>query len=201
MMIDKRGMIAFLSAALATTCAAFSLGVTPGVMQHKGLPFMRQQNPLRAFASDRGESAPQNAHFSISSDPGSASTLTQESTTTPIAPPPMARPAENNKLAMVDKTANGVPAAAPPGAGQGEGQPVERQQSVWERNKAAEVQGGSLRTWSFADQHKIDMIQVHMKTDGRPMNANGTCSFSIPMWEILFVPEFVCVCACERACA
>jgi len=165
-------MIAFVSAALATTCDAFSLGVTPSVMQHKGLPFMRQQKPLRAFASDRGESASENAHFSISSDPGSASTLSQESTTTPIAPPPMARPAENNKLAMVDKTANGVPAAAPPGAVEGEGEPVERQQSVWERSKAADVQGGSLRTWSFADQHKIDMIQVHMKTDGRPMNAN-----------------------------
>lgn len=165
-------MIAFVSAALATTCDAFSVGVTPSVMQHKGLPFLRQQKPLRAFASDRGENSPQNDHFAVSSDPSSASTLTQESTTTPIAPPPMARPAEDNKLAMVDKTASGVPAAAPPAAVEDEGQPVERKQSVWERNKAADVQGGSLRTWSFADQHKIDMIQVHMKTDGRPMNAN-----------------------------
>lgn len=48
----------------------------------------------------------------------------------------------------------------------------EEQQSVWERNKAVDIQGGSLRTWSFAHQHKMDMVQVHMKTDGRPMNAN-----------------------------
>jgi hypothetical protein len=191
MMIDKRGMIAFVSAALATTCDAFSVGVTPSVMQHKGLPFLRQQKPLRAFASDRGENSPQNDHFAVSSDPSSASTLTQESTTTPIAPPPMARPAEDNKLAMVDKTASGVPAAAPPAAVEDEGQPVERKQSVWERNKAADVQGGSLRTWSFADQHKIDMIQVHMKTDGRPMNANGKCDFNNLMWDMHMVSAFL----------
>ena len=164
MIIDKRGMVIFLSAALATTCDAFSFGVTPSV----------RETPLRAFASDKGETRSQYEHFSISSDPGDPSTSTlQGSTTTPLAPPPMARPAENNKLAMVDKNTNGAQAAAPPAAVEGEGQPVEPKLSVWERNKAADVQGGSLRTWSFANQHKIEMIQVHMKTDGRPMNANG----------------------------
>jgi len=172
MMIDKRGLVAFMSAALATTCDAFSLVVTPGVMEEKALHIQRRQKPLRAFASDRGDTNSQHEHFAISSDPSSAPTLSQESTTTPIAPPPMARPAENNKIAMVDKNTNGARAAAPPADVEGESQPVERKQSVWERNKAADVQGGSLRTWSFADQHKIDMVQVHMKTDGRPMNAN-----------------------------
>ena len=139
----------FLSAALASTSDAFSLGATG--------PMHRQQKPLFGFASDRGESTSQFEHFSVSTDPSD-----------PIAPPPMARPSENSKLAMVDKTNS-----APPAAVQGDGQPAERKLSVWERTKAADVQGGSLRTWSFQNQHKMDMVQVHMKTDGRPMNANG----------------------------
>ena len=139
----------FLSAALASTSDAFSLGAAG--------PMQRQQKPLFGFASDRGESTSQFEHFSISTDPSD-----------PIAPPPMARPSENSQLAMVDKTSS-----APPAAVQGDGQPAERKLSVWERTKAAEVQGGSLRTWSFQNQHKMDMVQVHMKTDGRPMNANG----------------------------
>lgn len=138
----------FLSAALASTCDALSLGATG--------PMQRQQTPLFGFASDRGEATSQFEHFSISTDPSD-----------PIAPPPMARPTENSQLARVDQTSS-----APPAVAQGDGQPAERKLSVWERNKAADVQGGSLRTWSFQNQHKMDMIQVHMKTDGRPMNAN-----------------------------
>merc|ERR1711935_1162220 len=33
------------------------------------------------------------------------------------------------------------------------------------------VQGGSLRTWSFTTP-SIDSVQVHLKSEGRPMNAN-----------------------------
>eukprot|EP00536_Pseudo-nitzschia_multiseries_P002956 jgi/Psemu1/184776/e_gw1.42.46.1 len=83
----------------------------------------------------------------------------------PVAPPPLARPSQNSKLARAQS-------APPPAAPEEEGELAQPQQSVWERHKAADVQGGSLRTWSFANQHKIDMVQVHMKTDGRPMNAN-----------------------------
>jgi hypothetical protein len=43
--------------------------------------------------------------------------------------------------------------------------------SVWERRTPTMVQGGSLRTWSFAT-HLLNTVQVHLKTDGRPMNAN-----------------------------
>lgn len=162
-------MIVFVTTALASTCDSFSMSVIPKVMEQKALPVQRQHNQLWAFASDRGESYSQSDDFAVSSDQSAAS---KESMTAPLAPTPMARPAENNKLAMVDKSENGSGAVAPPAIVEGEGKPVERKLSVWERNKAADVQGGSLRTWSFADQHKIDMIQVHMKTDGRPMNAN-----------------------------
>lgn len=43
--------------------------------------------------------------------------------------------------------------------------------SVWERRAPTMVQGGSLRTWSFAT-HLLNTVQVHLRTDGRPMNAN-----------------------------
>lgn len=43
--------------------------------------------------------------------------------------------------------------------------------SVWERRTPTMVQGGSLRTWSFAT-HLLNTVQVHLRTDGRPMNAN-----------------------------
>ena len=164
MLIDKSGIIVFVSAALASTCDAFLCRV----------PVQRQVKSLQAFASDRGESTSQYEHFAISTDPSAPFTLSQE-TTTSIAPPQMARPTENSKLAKVDNNTNDAIAAAPQTTLGGDDQPMELKQSVWERNKAAEVQGGSLRTWSFANQHKIDMIQVHMKTDGRPMNANGMC--------------------------
>lgn len=148
MVIDKRGMALFVSMALAAsnTCDAFTSG---NGMRQKGLV-------LRAFASDKGQSTSQYEHFSISDDASSPN----------LAPPPMARPSENSKLARVGAT-------APPGAAEEEAEPAAPKLSVWERQKAAEIQGGSLRTWSFAHQHKLDMIQVHMKTDGRPMNANG----------------------------
>ena len=143
------------------------------MMKQKTLVQHHQHQSLQAFASDRGDVGLQNEHFSVSSD-SSASTLSQD-TTTNIAPPPMARPTENNKIAMIDRNTNTGEGQAPPTAAvEEERQQVQPQQSVWERNKPADVQGGSLRTWSFADQHKIDMIQVHMKTDGRPMNANRT---------------------------
>ena len=173
MMIDKRAIATFVSLALVDRCDAFSFGAVSSSIVQKKPDVQRQQNPLNAFASDRGETITQYEHFAISSDPSSPSNVSQESRTTPLAPPPMARPTEDNKLAMVDKNMDSSRASAPPAAVEGEGQPLERKQSVWERNKAADVQGGSLRTWSFANQHKIDMIQVHMKTDGRPMNANG----------------------------
>ena len=173
MMIDKEAIAAFLISAMITSCDAFMFGAVSSVVKKKPQFVRRHQNPLKAFASDRGETVTQYKHFDISSDSSSPSTFSQESTTVPLAPPPMARPIQDNKLAMVDKNTNGSQASAQSPPVQGEGQPPERKQSVWERNKAAEVQGGSLRTWSFANQHKIDMIQVHMKTDGRPMNANG----------------------------
>lgn len=48
--------------------------------------------------------------------------------------------------------------------------------SIWELGSAMKVQGGSLRTWSIADQ-AVEQVQVYMKTDGRPMNAD------IELWQ------------------
>jgi hypothetical protein len=43
---------------------------------------------------------------------------------------------------------------------------------VWDTLSPIKVQGGSLRTWSFTTP-AIDSVQVHLKTEGRPLNANG----------------------------
>ena len=183
MVIDRRGLALFVTTALATTCNAFSFGVAPGATR-------RQQSSLKAFASDRGENAAQFDHFTVSDDSSSPSVSTgtfgQESTTIPLSPPPMARPAESSNLARAQS-------APPPADMEGEPEPAQPQLSVWERQKAAEVQGGSLRTWSFADQHKIDMIQVHMKTDGRPMNANGTYFVNDATFWIEHFPYAMCI--------
>jgi hypothetical protein len=40
--------------------------------------------------------------------------------------------------------------------------------SIWDTLSPATVQGGSLRTWSI----DADRVQVLMRTDGRPLNAN-----------------------------
>ena len=63
------------------------------------------------------------------------------------------------------------------GAGLGVGAPEERggemalTKDVWETLSPIKVQGGSLRTWSFTTP-SIDSVQVHLKTEGRPLNAN-----------------------------
>jgi hypothetical protein len=42
---------------------------------------------------------------------------------------------------------------------------------IWETSKHTIVQGGSLRTWSFANPN-IDRVHVLLKTDGRPLDAD-----------------------------
>jgi hypothetical protein len=49
--------------------------------------------------------------------------------------------------------------------------PLGRGRSVWDEITPITVQGGALRTWSLADPY-IEKVQVFMKTDGRPLNAN-----------------------------
>jgi hypothetical protein len=43
---------------------------------------------------------------------------------------------------------------------------------VWATHVPTSIQGGSIRTWTF-ETSRISTVQVHLKTDGRPMNANG----------------------------
>ncbi|KAG7372653.1 hypothetical protein IV203_018796 [Nitzschia inconspicua] len=47
---------------------------------------------------------------------------------------------------------------------------------VWETHTPTWIQGGSIRTWTFATP-LISSVQVHLKTEGRPMNAN------VELWE------------------
>lgn len=42
---------------------------------------------------------------------------------------------------------------------------------VWDSLRPVTIQGGSLRTWSFSSQ-AIQSVQVHLKSNGRPINAN-----------------------------
>jgi len=42
---------------------------------------------------------------------------------------------------------------------------------TWDMLAPTTVQGGSLRTWSFASPN-VESVQVLMKTEGRPLNAN-----------------------------
>jgi hypothetical protein len=80
---------------------------------------------------------------------------------------PASPPLETSTLAT---TSGGVGAANP--ASQDEPNPVDDPLNVWDRRTPTMVQGGSLRTWSFSSQN-IKTTQVHLRTDGRPMNANG----------------------------
>ena len=41
---------------------------------------------------------------------------------------------------------------------------------IWHDSVPVKVQGGSLRTWSF-ESPRIEYVQVMMKTEGRPLNA------------------------------
>lgn len=43
-------------------------------------------------------------------------------------------------------------------------------QDIWDSITSIPVQGGSLRTCSF--EECIDRVEVHLKTEGRPLNSN-----------------------------
>jgi len=53
------------------------------------------------------------------------------------------------------------------------GGPRDRQlaRNIWEELTPVTVQGGSLRTWSMTSS-TVERVQVFLKTDGRPLNAN-----------------------------
>ncbi|CAJ1938958.1 unnamed protein product [Cylindrotheca closterium] len=72
------------------------------------------------------------------------------------------------------------PGTAPPGLARGN--PVTQQiarsgnshpqsAAVWDASQPVLVQGGSLKTWSFASP-AVERVQVVMKTEGRPLDAN-----------------------------
>jgi hypothetical protein len=94
----------------------------------------------------------QNDHFASSQTTSSVSP--DSSSATSIAPPIMARPAteskgNEHKLARVEQQQ------------QQEEEQEEEQVPVWERLKPVDIQGGSQRTWSFAQAS--NMVEVHVR--------------------------------------
>jgi hypothetical protein len=63
--------------------------------------------------------------------------------------------------------ANDAGGAMAPGIGP-RGDKIE---DIWDTLNPITVQGGSLRTWSFTTPY-VERVQVLMKTEGRPLNAN-----------------------------
>ena len=47
-------------------------------------------------------------------------------------------------------------------------------ENVWDTLPAVKIQGDALRTWSFTT-HRVERVQVFLKSEGRPMNANIEC--------------------------
>lgn len=47
----------------------------------------------------------------------------------------------------------------------------EKMENVWDSRRPITVQGGALRTWSFSAPG-VERVQILMKTEGRPLNAN-----------------------------
>lgn len=48
--------------------------------------------------------------------------------------------------------------------------------TIWDSGSPVTVQGGSLKTWSFADP-RVERVQVLLKTEGRPLKSN------IELWQ------------------
>lgn len=67
-----------------------------------------------------------------------------------------------------------VPSGGPRGVAAGladNGQTRAARTDVWDTSAGVTVQGGSLRTWSFASM-AVERVQILMQTDGRPLNAD-----------------------------
>ena len=47
-------------------------------------------------------------------------------------------------------------------------------QNIWDTLPAVKIQGDALRTWSFTT-HRVERVQVFLKSEGRPINANIEC--------------------------
>ena len=101
-------------------------------------------------------------------------------TTTHPRPPSMARPDTNNELFFLDRDDEEEDLEDDDDIDDeyddddDDNEMALPSLSVWERNQVKVIQGGSRRTWSLstASSEAIDMVQVHIKTEGRPMNAN-----------------------------
>uniref|UniRef100_A0A7S4N0Z0 Uncharacterized protein n=1 Tax=Odontella aurita TaxID=265563 RepID=A0A7S4N0Z0_9STRA len=63
------------------------------------------------------------------------------------------------------------PGATPQGASAPRKAALGRAKNMWDPKSTVRVEGSSLRTWSFMTP-EVEAVQVRMKTNGRPLNAN-----------------------------
>jgi len=73
------------------------------------------------------------------------------------------------RLASVDRTARSVGPMS--NAQVAFGQNMKSIENIWETSTPTTVQGGSLRTWSYANP-AVNRVYVLLKTDGRPLDAD-----------------------------
>ena len=103
-------------------------------------------------------------------------------------------PAGNDgELARPSQTAMKAAVSSPPPAKAGAAS-AQDIQKVWEESTPITVQGGSLRTWSFMSA-AVERVQVILKTEGRPLNADVELwqgPDNTPQKKPLEIERFVC---------
>eukprot|EP00586_Coscinodiscus_wailesii_P006822 CAMPEP_0172487606 /NCGR_PEP_ID=MMETSP1066-20121228/16731_1 /TAXON_ID=671091 /ORGANISM="Coscinodiscus wailesii, Strain CCMP2513" /LENGTH=298 /DNA_ID=CAMNT_0013254311 /DNA_START=311 /DNA_END=1207 /DNA_ORIENTATION=+ len=87
--------------------------------------------------------------------------------------PPLAQTskAQSDLFSMSERAAYGGPPSIADGSNGLSRSGARDIVDVWDTLSPITVQGNSLRTWSLSDPY-VERVQVYMKTDGRPLNAN-----------------------------
>ena len=128
------------------TGALLALCAVPAAAFYVQSPKFTQTSPLHSFSYDPNRSAQ-----GMSTVPGAS--VGTGSSIGPMVP-------DNKGGALGGGAASSAKMAE-----------AKRSKTIWDTSAPITVQGGSLRTWSFADP-SIERLQVFLKTEGRPLNAN-----------------------------
>lgn len=107
----------------------------------------------------------------------------------PPGPPP---PGAGGPASQTMTKAGATPTGGAPGAPlAGTSGGITKVKDIWDSKSAVRVQGQSLRTWSF-ESVSVKSVQVFLKTDGRPLNAN------VELWQgpdNTYVENKLCMCS------